>query len=42
MLGPAAGLPSGWPGLLATEMVPVADVRDFAKIYAYAMIRLLG
>jgi acetylornithine deacetylase/succinyl-diaminopimelate desuccinylase-like protein len=43
MFGPAAGLPpTQGRRLLGTEMVPVAEVRDFAQIYAYAMIRLLG
>gem|GEM_PF-4069804 len=43
MLGPAASLlPTDGRGLLGTEMAPLADVRDFAKIYARTILQLLA
>ena len=43
MFGPAASLPpTGGRALLGTEMVPLAEVRDFAKIYARTILQLLG
>jgi acetylornithine deacetylase/succinyl-diaminopimelate desuccinylase-like protein len=43
MFGPAAGLPpTDGRRLLATEMIPLSEGRDFAKIYAHSIMDLLG
>jgi acetylornithine deacetylase/succinyl-diaminopimelate desuccinylase-like protein len=43
MFGPAnQGLRSGGRGVLATEFIPLSIVRDFALIYAHAILTMLG
>ncbi len=43
MFGPSAGMSRlAGSDLLATELIPVAEVRDFTKIYAHAILSLLS